>query len=204
MTRALGRVANCEGVSEREPWEEAILALTKKGRRGLPDVVFFSEIAWLDLEQLCREVGGWHPVQHGERGSAEAGVGLAARVPLRPLQLRVGSQAAPEEGRRGVRMRPIVGARAPEWGGPALWAVHAPSNDTPQAQREYLRRARSCPGTLGGDWNRDVRWMQETSARKYRGHRVLGVLGPGRIVGERVTTVDIDSDHLAVDVPLYL
>lgn len=199
--RVLTRVANCQGVSERAPWDEARLALTKPSKHGgRPDLVFFSEIAWLDLAALARELGDWHVIQLGERGSAEAGVGLAARVPLEPLPLIVGSRAT-REGAGGVRMRPLVGGVG--WG-TELRAVHAPPPDSPNAREDYMAQARRCEGVLGGDWNRDPEWMRRTSVRAYRGQGACGVLAPHDLRPGRAKTVDIDSDHLAVDVPLWI
>lgn len=193
------RPANCQGVSERDPAEEARLALTKRGKYGLPDLVFFSEIAWLDLDRLCDDVGGWHALQLGTRGSPEAGVGLAARVPLIPLDMVVGSRPTREG--RGVRLRPIVGAEA--WGLP-FWAVHPPPPSSPRARRAYVAAARSRPGTLGGDWNHPVAHMRRTSERAYRGDGVLGVLAPQRFRPGKAEPLHIRSDHRAVDVPLHL
>lgn len=199
MSQVVSRVANCEGVSERKPIDEARLALTKRGHYGLPDIVFLSEISWLDLAALAHELG-WHAIQHGTKGSPEAGVGIACRVKIEPLGLLVGSKAT-AEGDGGVRMRPIVGGRA--WGLP-WWAVHAPPPDSPEARAAYINQARFCAGTIGGDWNREPDWMRHTTQRAYRGDGVLGIITPRVREPGPVATVDIDSDHRAVDVPLWI
>lgn len=198
--REIARVANGQNVTEPKPWDEALLALTKPGKYGLPWIVFFSEIAWLDLEDLCADIGGWHALQHGERGSAEAGVGLACREPIDALPLIVGSRPT-NEGDGGVRLRPITCGivRGHHFG-----AVHAPPPDSPNAREDYINRARLCPGTLGGDWNRDPAWMRRNSTRAYRGDGVLGILTPSARRPGAAETVAIKSDHLAVDVPLWL
>lgn len=198
MTRRIARIANCQNVSERRPQDEARLALTKPGKYGIPHIVLLSEISWLDLAALCDDLG-WHSVQHGEKGSPEAGVGIAARVPLEPLGMLVGSKPT-SEGVGGVRMRPILGAEV--WGQP-FWSIHAPPPDSPQAREEFTRRARCCRGVVAGDWNRDSDWMRANFARDYRGHGVLGLLAPSRLRSGKAETVAIASDHLAVDVPLH-
>lgn len=198
MARIVARVANCQGVSERRPQDEARAALTREGKYGLPDIVLLSEIAWLNLPALCDELG-WHGIQHGTQGSPEGGVGIACSVPIEPLGLLVGSKAT-SEGTGGVRMRPVVGGEA--WGIP-WWALHAPPPDSPKARRAYIGAARCCSGTLGGDWNQPVANMRRTSERAYRGSGVLGILTPHALNPGKAATVNIGSDHPAVDVVLH-
>lgn len=196
MTRRLVvRVANCEGVSERDPATEARHALTREGAYGLPDVVLLSEVSWLDARMLARE-HGWVAIQHGAKGSAEAGVAILSRitptVALRPL---IGSVATREGG--GIRARPIVGARI---GGIRFWSGHAPPPRSPIAKAVYIARARACRGVVGADWNASPAWVRRTSLRRYRGIGVLGLLVPLRFKASTAKPVDIGSDHPAVDV----
>ena len=198
--RVVLRVANCEGVSERDPEHEARLALTKPGEYGEPDVVAFSEVSWCDVAAVARRYADeFAVVQHGERGSPEAGVGIAARDGIEALGSVIGSRPTGEGG--GIRLRPIVGA---EKDGEDWWAVHPPPPRAPNARREYFKRARPCRGIVAGDWNRPPWWMRATSVRNYRGIGVLGVLVPRRVRAGRARPVDIGSDHPAVDVPLWI
>jgi len=197
--KALLRVANLEGVSERNPAKEARLALTLPGKRGLPDIVVFSEASWLNLEPLARDFG-FHSVQYGEQGSPEAGVAIASRFELEPVGILVGSNPS-GSGKTAVRMRPIVGADAKGLPVP-IWAVHAPPLRSTAARAAYVARAKSCRGVMAGDWNLSVDWMEQNMQRHYRGNGVLGVLAPPRIRLLSPSTVDIDSDHPGVDIPL--
>lgn len=189
------RIANCEGVSERTPADEARLALSKPGKFGLPDVVLFSEVSWLDVGALAAK-WGYDAVQYGERGSPEAGVAIALCTfdTLSRPALAVGSRPV-----LGVRMRPLVSARA--YG--AKWTTgHAPPPRTPVARALYLARVRATGGIVGLDSNQSPAWMRRSFVRKYRGIGVLGVLVPRRWQASEAHPVDIGSDHLAVDVRL--
>lgn len=187
--RLVVRVANAENVSERRPQDEAHLALTKPGAYGLPDVVLFSEVSWLNLRALAGPE--WHVVQMGARGSAEAGVAIASRLPMRRAGLTIGSRPVP-----GVRMRPILTARTIR----RMSAVHAPPPRTPFARALYLARVRLTRGLVGGDFNVAPAQMRRRFGRKYRGIGVLGALVPRWWKVSRPRPVDIDSDHPAVDV----
>lgn len=198
MKKALLRVANCENVTERNPAEEARLALTKKGKYGKPEIVVFSEISWLRLGDLALELGfDW--LQVGQRGSPEAGVGIASRWELDPIGILVGSRPTAEGG--GVRMRPILGAEVAGLPVP-IWAIHAPPPDSPMARDRYFARARQCRGVMAGDWNRRPDWMRDHMKRDYRGIGVLGTLAAPRIQLGIPAPVGIRSDHKAVDQPL--
>lgn len=201
MTRRIVlRIANCEGVSERRPADEAKAALTKPGEHGLPDVVLFSEVSWLNLSLLARlNTPDFRTLQMGNPGDPDAGVAIASRDPLRKPSLAIGSERTSEGG--GIRMRPMIGART--YGTP-FTGVHPPPPRSPIARLRYIARARTRRGIVGGDWNQDPKWMRRTSLRKYRGIGVLGVLIPRHIKAGKATSVDIGSDHLAVDVPLWI
>lgn len=161
--RLVLRIANCEGVSERRPGDEARLALEKPGHFGLPDVVLFSEVSWLDVVELARR-SGWHAHQEGDRGTPAAGVAVATREPFKkPLRTVLGSRAVP-----GVRARPIVGVRAY---GVSWWAVHAPPGRNPVMRAVYIARAVARRGVKGGDWNRDVPFMKRLARLRPRKKR---------------------------------
>ena len=197
--RLVVRIANCQGVSERKPGDEAHAALTKRGAYGLPDVVLLSEVAWLDAHMVAR-AHGWVAVQHGTRGSAEAGVAVMSRLtPAKPLRPVIGSIATREGG--GIRQRPLVGAKI---AGLQFWSGHAPPPRSPIARAAYIARARACRGLVAADWNRDPKWMRRTSLRKYRNVGVLGVLVPRRWKASVANPVNIGSDHPAVDVELHI
>lgn len=196
MTRVVVvRVANCQGVSERHPEDEARLALTTPGKFGLPDVVLLSEVSWLEVGQVAHEARMDH-IQYGERGDPEAGVAIVTRGESGPLspRLHIGSRAVP-----GVRMRPLVSARAY---GAKFTAGHAPPPRTPVARALYLARVRATGGIVGLDSNQSPAWMRRSFVRKYRGIGVLGVLVPRRWQASEASPLDIGSDHLAVDVRL--
>ena len=193
--KRLDRVANCENVSERDPWEEAWLAVTKPGPHGIPDVVYLSEVAWLDGDELARRAGV-HALQRGERGSPEAGVALVSRRPIHRPQLVIASRAAP-----GVRDRPLVGGRTH---GRTSWSGHAPPPDNPAARQEFIDNARRRRGLVGCDWNRDPEWMREHMERQYRGVGVLGLLIPVDCEAGPAAPVPIRSDHYAADVPVRI
>lgn len=197
MKQLVVRVANCQGVSERDPQEEAELAITKPGEYGIPDVVLLSEVSWLDAHMLAKQ-HGWVAVQHGERGSAEAGVAILSRItPAKPLRPVIGSIATREGG--GIRQRPIVGAKI---GGLRFWSGHAPPPRSPIARAAYIARCRARRGVVGGDWNQYPTWMRRTSVRQYRGSGVLGLLVPMAWKSSAARGVAIKSDHEAVDVRL--
>lgn len=193
--RVVVRVANCEGVSERRPQDEALAALTKPGPYGLPDVVLLSEVSWLDAQALGA-LHGFYAMQYGDRGAAEAGVAIAARRPLLRPSMAVGSRPVP-----GVRMRPLVSARA---FGVKWTAGHAPPPRTPAARALYLARVRATSGIAGGDFNQAPGWMRGSFVRKYCGDGVLGLLIPRRFKASKAASVDIGSDHPAVDVVVHL
>ena len=198
-TPVVARVANAQAVSEGRPRDEVLAALTKEGPYGAPDVVLFSEVSPIELAVLGIVDDGWHIVQYGDTGSAEAGVAIASRRPLRRPRLIVGSEATPEGG--GIRMRPFVSARS--YG--VRWnAGHAPPPRAPGARADYLVRARSLAGVVGADWNVEPAEMRRAFARQYRGHGVLGLLVPANISVSKARTVGIGSDHPAVDVELMV
>lgn len=197
MRTLVVRVANCAAVSAPAHAAHcAIMAMTKAGDYGVPDVVLFSEVAPVNIAQvaLLHAVGS-EVIQYGTSGSPEAGVAIVSRLPIDKRSMAVGSARTSEGG--GIRMRPLVGGKiAGLW----FWSGHAPPPRSPIARALYIARARACRGSLGADWNSDPKWMRRTSTRKYRGEGVLGLLTPRRLKVSRARTVPIGSDHLAVDV----
>lgn len=198
--RIIYRPVNAEGVSERDPREEAALGLTKPGALGVaPDVVTLCEVAWLDVHALAANLG-LYAAQEGARGSAEAGVAIVSRRPIHGVNLRPGSDPVRGE----VRSRPILTART---FGRTTAAIHVPPPRTPAAQRQYLEAlARLDVDVIAGDFNLDHLHIRRMFPdRHYTGRGVLGVLltrhgfdGLGA-----TTPVNVRSDHPAVDVPVY-
>lgn len=199
-SRIIYRAANGEGVSERDPSEEVTLALTKSGDHGLPHVVMLSEVSWLDVPRLA-ERHGWYAAQFGERGSPEAGVALASRMPIYAAHLFEGSAATREGG--GFRMRPILVASTY---GRATASIHAPAERAPEARERYLDYLRPLrAGIIGGDWNLSPYEVRRRyPQRVYAGVGVLGVLAKPRFRDGFGTPspVNVHSDHAAVDVPI--
>lgn len=199
MTRSIVvRVANCQGVSERDPSHEAILAITKAGPYGVPDVVLLSEVSWANVAHIALlHAVGAEVAQLGTAGSPEAGVAIVSRLPIRKRTSVLGSARTSEGG--GIRMRPLVGAKT---GGLWFWSGHAPPPRSPIARAVYIARARACRGAVGADWNSTPRWMRRTSARQYRGIGVLGLLVPLRYKASDAKPINVGSDHAAVDIQL--
>src|SRR5690606_9976274 len=111
-------------------------ALTMPGGHGLPDVVLFSEVAPVDVNLVAmNHAPDMTVIQHGAKGSPEAGVAVASRLPARPKRTLVGSLAV----RGKVRMRPILGASI---GRLPVWAIHAPPARASWARGVYIARAR--------------------------------------------------------------
>lgn len=195
--RVVVRVANCAGVTApRRARHVARQALTKPGVHGVPDLVLLSEVSPVSVAEVARHhAAGAYVVQRGRVGSPEAGVAVVSRLPMMARRPVTGSPATREGG--GIRMRPILGVRL---GRASAWSVHAPPARAPLARALYLARVRACRGLVGGDFNSPPRWMRGTYVRKYRGHGVLGLLIPRHWSASKATTVDIGSDHEAVDV----
>ena len=191
MRSVVLRVVNAQGVSERRPHDEIEAGITRPSELGQVDVWVLSEIAWANLDRIARK-HGLHALHHGTRGSAEAGVGILSRHPIRQPVFRVGSRAVP-----GVRMRPFCTGRT---AGFPVTAAHAPPKRTPVAQRLYLRQVRKIGGLVAGDFNQTPRQMRRRYKRRYRGVGVLGVLVPRRWKVSSARAVDVGSDHKAVDV----
>lgn len=193
------RVANCAAVSAPQFAAHcARRALTQSGEYGVPDVVLFSEVAPVNLAQVALlHAVGVEVAQRGPGGSPEAGVAIASRLPIKKRTMALGSPRTSEGG--GIRMRPLAGAKT---GGLWVWAGHAPPPRSPIARALYIARARACRGAVGADWNQPPTWMRRTSARRYRGIGVLGLLVPVRWKASTAKPVDIGSDHPAVDVRL--
>lgn len=196
MTRRRNiRVLNAEGVSERRPQDEITAGILKPcAHGGEVDVWLLSEIAWADLDGIA-ERHGLHALHYGQRGSAEAGVGILSRCRILKPSLLQAVMSTREGG--GIRMRPIASGRT---AGLKVSAIHAHPARAPIAQRAYMARVRLTPGIVGGDMNIDVAQMRRMSVRKYRGIGVLGLLVPRRFHVSEARAVNVGSDHPAVDV----
>ncbi len=192
MTVAIMRPANAQGVSEPNPWEEAHLAATKKGQFGRPDILFLSEVSFLNAEALGDQLDMFS-LQFGERGSPEAGLAILSTWPIRRPKIIIATDAVPGE----VRMRPIIGGSIQEM---PCWAIHAPPPRTPEARARYVRIARNRKGSVCGDWNFPEQWMHSHSGRAYRGEGALGLLVPERATASSAHPIRIKSDHLAMDI----
>ena len=195
MTRPVSiRVLNAEGVSERDPADEITRGILKPSAHDGPvDIWLLSEIAWADLAGIA-DKHDLHALHYGERGSAEAGVGILSRRPITAPRMRVGSRPVP-----GVRMRPLVTGRTY---GLKVTAGHAPPPRTAAARALYLARVAATPGVIGLDSNMAATWMRRNFARTYRGVGVLGLLVPRRFIASHAVGVNVGSDHEAVDVRL--
>lgn len=191
--RVVLRVVNAQGVSERRPQDEITAGILEPSVYGEVNVWLLCEIAWADLEGIARK-HGLHALHYGERGSAEAGVGILSREPIGQPLMRVGSRAVP-----GVRMRPFCSGRTY---GLSVTAAHAPPPRTPVARALYLRQIRHIGGVVAGDFNQRPDLMRAHFKRQYRAIGVLGVLVPPRWKSSPAKPVDIGSDHPAVDVVL--
>lgn len=192
MTHRNLRVLNAEGVSERRPQNEITAGILKPSAHGGEvDIWLLSEIAWADLDGIAQR-HGLHALHYGDRGSAEAGVGILSRKRIGHSEMRVGSRAVP-----GVRMRPLVTGRTC---GLKVTAGHAPPPRTAAARALYLVRVRAVGGIVGLDTNMVPGWMRRNFVRKYRGVGVLGLLVPRRYQASEARGVDVGSDHPAVDV----
>lgn len=135
---------------------------------------------------------GFHVVQYGAPGSPEAGTALVSRWPLTRPRRVLGSRRT-----RETRARSWVGAKVL---GRKVWSGHANPPRDPAGAARYIARARMLRGGLGADWNHAPRWMHATSVRRYVGDGVLGVLVPRWWKPRLIGTVDIGSDHRAVDI----
>lgn len=194
--RIVIRVVNAEGVSEPVPRDEIVAGITVPSVYGQVDVWLLCEIAWADLDRIA-EAHGLHALHYGERGSAEAGVGIMSRKPIGSPTLLQAVMSTREGG--GIRMRPICSGRTY---GLKVSAIHAHPGRAPIAQAAYMARVRLTGGICGGDFNQAPPWMRRNFARTYRGIGVLGLISPRRYHLSEAAAVDVGSDHPAVDIQL--
>lgn len=204
------RFANLGSVSfsdkhTRDVWR---LALTKPGKRGVPDLVGCCEAA--DLPQLGSDRLIQH-VRYGKPGDPDSALLLAARrdrVRLSRAQLLPGTPATGEGG--GFRRRPLLRAHATfdagtrhRWGRSVLIG-HAAAARAPRSRLRFLRIFdRTGASIKAGDLN-----IRATRARRLLGGRrvfsdgVLHVAVP-RWIPVEISLVDIESDHRAIDLTLW-
>lgn len=196
------RVLNAQGVSESAPWDEIEAGIAHVSEHGRVDVWLLSEIAWANLQAIA-DRHGLHALHYGDRGSAEAGVGILSREPITDGAQLVGTLANREG--RGTRMRPLVtGKTCGVW----VTAGHAPPPTSPIARAAYIMRALLRRGVVGCDWNVIPKRMRTLVAKRgrrtYRGIGVVGLVVPRRFRPSVAVGVRVGSDHLAVDVKLLV
>lgn len=196
-TKRVIRVFNAEGASEAKPWDEVSAAILVPSRLGVIDVWLGCELAWADLDALAAR-HQLHALQQGERGSAEAGVGILSRTPLRRPRFRIGSRAG-----RGVRLRGLLSGRTR---GKKWTAGHAPPGRNPVLRAAYLAAVALVGGFVGLDANQLPEWMRQRFERRYASApgQVLGLLVPRGVKIRHVQLVDIGSDHFALDVEVWV
>lgn len=196
-TKRVIRVFNAEGASESKPWDEVSAAILVPSKLGRVDVWLGCELAWADLETIG-ERHQLYTLQQGERGSAEAGVGIISRTPLRRPQFRIATRAA-----RGIRDRGLLSARTlhKKWS-----AGHAPPGRNPVLRALYLAAVALTGGFVGLDANQLPAWMRRRFERRYASlpGEVLGLLVPRGVSVGRVVRVEIGSDHWALDVEVWM
>lgn len=192
--RIVIRIVNAENVSESRPQDEINAAITVPSVYGHVDVWLLCEIAWADLDRIA-EAHGLHALHYGDKGSAEAGVGIMSRKPIGSPTLLQAVMSTREGG--GIRMRPICSGRTY---GLKVSAIHAHPARAPIAQAAYMARVRLTGGICGGDFNQAPPWMRRNFTRTYRGIGVLGLISPRRYHLSEAVGVEVGSDHLAVDI----
>lgn len=202
------RVANSAAVHAPGRAKEVTRrALTKPGVHGIPDIVLLQEVAPVDVRELGR-LTGHDVIQYGPIGSPQAGVAIAVRHPIgqrrgRP-QLVVGSRRTREGG--GIRMRPLISEVITVRGSRVLRYAsgHADPPRAPLANKEFMKAVRRQWGVVGGDFNHRIVGLRRILTRKVRGKGALALVVPPWVTCSKATGVEIGSDHLAVDVVLYL
>lgn len=202
------RVANCAGVSNpRMAKHVTRRALAQPGVHGVPDVILLSEVSPVDVRELG-SVTGHDVLQYGLVGSEQAGVAIAVNAEtghrLGRQRLEVGSQRTSEGG--GIRMRPLVSDLVSVRGSKPkrFRSTHAAPPRAPKARQRMLAAIRRLGGFIGGDLNTRLGRLRQLLTRKVRGEGVLALLVPRGIRCSAASTVEIGSDHLAVDVVVYL
>lgn len=205
------RAANVASVSFKPERARDVFeaAFRTPGHDGYPSVVAVCELADVDAE--AERPVGWNFVQHGIIGSPDSALGIGVhliRGRVIETQLLDGTPATSEGG--GIRRRPLLRARLGidvrsrrAWA-PTFLVVHPAPKRAPKAQALYLRRllAERRNAIVLGDFN--IRHRAVLRLLGYRVHSagVIHVAVP-RWIPSTGSTVDIGSDHLAVDVTLW-
>lgn len=205
------RAANAASVSFSAARSTRVLerAFEEQGRFGRPHVVGACELADVDAPAVAGEA--WDVVQHGEIGSPESALGVAVRRDrgtILATRLLDGTAATSEGG--GIRRRPILRARlgidakTPRAWAPVILVPHAPPGRARRTRAEYLHRLVAILGgaIVMGDLNIGQRWALRLLGRRVHSSGVLHVAVP-RWIPSIAATVDVGSDHLAVDVVLW-
>lgn len=186
-------------------------AIRKPGHDGYPSVVAACEFADVWTLGDDRPVG-WDFVQYGIPGSPDSALGIGVhlvRGRVVETQLLPGTPATSEGG--GIRRRPILRARLGidvrsrrAWA-PTFLVVHAPPKRAPKARAAYLRRlvaAALAGDIIIGDLNVTHRVALRLLGRRVHSSGVLHVAVP-LWIPSTASTVDVGSDHLAIDVTLW-
>lgn len=204
------RAANIASVSftpERSTrvWERA---LEEAGKFGRPHIIGACELADVHAEAVAGEA--WQVIQNGATGSPDAALGIAVRRDrgrIRTSRLTDGTEATTEGG--GIRRRPILRATVGIDGGteqawiPEVLVAHAPPGRAPKARAKYLRRLVPGPNEIVlADLNIAHRAVLRLLGRRVHSAGVLHVVVP-RWIPSTSTTVEVGSDHLALDVTLW-
>ncbi|UUW92665.1 hypothetical protein [Pimelobacter simplex] len=206
------RATNAASVSYRPEraagvWRKSI---DKPGKAGTPDVVLAVELADVDAKAEGA-AAGMQVFQRGPVGAPDSALGIAVRrgrAKLSQPGLDAGVPATREGG--GIRARPILHTSIVFAAGTAArWARgfvlgHAHPGRAPLARLDYLRRFFATPGAIHvGDLNIGHRWAARLTGRRVYSAGVLHIAVPRWIPSKRAGVVDVDSDHLALDVVLW-
>ncbi len=183
-------------------------ALETPGKFGRPHAIAACELADVDAKAAGSE--SWLTFQRGPIGSPDSALGMAARrgrVQMSHPSLHEGTARTREGG--GIRRRPILAAiflfdpRTPNAWACRIKIGHAPPKRAPKARAAYLRRFVAVPARIDcGDLNIGHRWAARLLGKRVYSAGVLHVAVP-RWIPVRFSTVDIGSDHPAIDVLLW-
>lgn len=187
------------------------------------DVVLAVECGDLDVRELV-DLNVWRVFQYGRNNpDPRAKVTLSGcavivrrrrvRVPEESVHLTLGS-AATSEGKwktgHGIGSRYILRVKAVIDGGTGrAWRTgfavgHAPPDRAPRARARFMAVFRALGRQVSGaDFNLRARAIARLTGRKVRAVGVLAITVPWWIPASNATGIDVDGDHLAVEVTLW-